>query len=79
MCIWHADFNVENDDDAKPLKCISDDLAKKLADICVRVEGVFGSPQDIEWVAVEVLVFRILFNYSLIFMQISTSNKGLLF
>ncbi|CAH1725995.1 unnamed protein product [Aphis gossypii] len=51
-----SNFIVENDDDAKP-RCVSDDLVKKLADICVRVEGVFGSPQDIEWVAVEDQVY----------------------
>ncbi|XP_016663303.2 uncharacterized protein LOC100569517 [Acyrthosiphon pisum] len=48
-----SNFRVENDNDEKPLQCISNNLAKKLADICVRLEGVFGSPQDIEWVAVE--------------------------
>ncbi|XP_060861181.1 uncharacterized protein LOC132938394 isoform X3 [Metopolophium dirhodum] len=52
-----SNFSIENDDVAKPLQCISDNLAKKLADICVRVEGVFGSPQDIEWVAVEDRVY----------------------
>jgi len=79
MCIWNADFSVENNDDANPMQCISVNLAKKLAEICVRVEGVFGSPQDIEWVAVKVLVFRILINCSLILIQISTSYKGLMF
>ncbi|XP_022162684.1 uncharacterized protein LOC111028371 isoform X1 [Myzus persicae] len=52
-----SNFSVENDGDAKPLQCISDNLAKKLADICVQVEGVFGSPQDIEWAAVEDRVY----------------------
>ncbi|CAI6346497.1 unnamed protein product [Macrosiphum euphorbiae] len=52
-----SNFRVENNDVAKPLKCISDNLAKKLANICVRVEAVFGSPQDIEWVAVEDQVY----------------------
>ncbi|XP_026822720.1 uncharacterized protein LOC113560827 [Rhopalosiphum maidis] len=47
-----SNFVVENDNDGKP-RCVSDNLVKKLANICVRVEGVFGSPQDIEWVAVE--------------------------
>jgi len=79
MCIWNADFSVENDDDANSMQCISVNLAKKLADICVRVEGVFGSPQDIEWVAVEVLVFRLLIDCSLIVKQISSSYKGLMF
>jgi phosphoenolpyruvate synthase/pyruvate phosphate dikinase len=34
--------------------CISDDVLKKLVYLCVQIESVFGSPQDIEWVIVEV-------------------------
>uniref|UniRef100_A0A2H8TRJ0 Putative phosphoenolpyruvate synthase n=1 Tax=Melanaphis sacchari TaxID=742174 RepID=A0A2H8TRJ0_9HEMI len=51
-----SNFIVENGDDVKP-RCVSDNLVKKLADICIRVENVFGSPQDIEWVAVEDQVY----------------------
>lgn len=73
-CIWTADFRVENDDVAKPLKCISDDLAEKLADICIQVEGAFGSPQDIEWVAVEVFVLCILLTVIVLWFFIQSST-----
>lgn len=33
---------------------ISDDLLKKLVNLCIQVENVFGSPQDIEWAIVKV-------------------------
>lgn len=37
---------------------------KKLAKLCVRVEDVFGSPQDIEWTAdIEVCIFYFLCVY----------------
>jgi pyruvate, water dikinase len=40
---------VELTGDRKALQSISDDTALKLADMVVRLEEYYGSPQDIEW------------------------------
>ncbi|XP_025408161.1 uncharacterized protein LOC112681979 [Sipha flava] len=49
-------FKMENNVcHTKP--CISDDVLKKLVYLCVQIESVFGSPQDIEWVIVEDRVY----------------------
>ncbi|VVC45766.1 ATP-grasp fold, subdomain 1,PEP-utilising enzyme, mobile domain,Pyruvate phosphate dikinase [Cinara cedri] len=45
-------FGVKNDECNARLRT-SDDLMKNLAKLCVQVEDVFGSPQDIEWAADE--------------------------
>lgn len=50
------DFNIENKDDNETLQlpCIFNNILRQLANLCVQVEDVFGSPQDIEWAAIEV-------------------------
>jgi len=67
-----TDFSVErNDDDETAKPRVPDDLLKKIAGLCVQVEDVFGSPQDIEWTAgIEV-------TYS--FLRLRFSKRGVFF
>jgi len=60
LLVQITDFSVErNDDDELAKPRVPDDLLKKIAGLCVQVEDVFGSPQDIEWTAgIEVTYIR---------------------
>lgn len=49
------DSGIKNNDNvALQPCCISHEISKQLAGLCIQVEDVFGSPQDIEWAAVKV-------------------------